>query len=218
MRAGNRGAHRIHMVDRLINQRQNQIQIMDHQVQNNGNIRAPRLERGNANRFNVERLAHPGGHGAMGGGKPLQMADLQNLVGGARHAGQFSRLVERGGNRFFHQHVFARPQRPRRQLEMQLGRRGDDHRIRDFQQFRDAAYLAASFPGHRLGALGIRIGNARKAGAGCRRQLQGMEAAKMPGADQPDLQSVHLTLLGMGASPARGLHAANAAAIPLPLR
>ena len=60
----------------------------------------------------------------------------------------------------------------------------------DYRDRTDRILAAVEIP-----ALGIWVGDAAEAGAGGRRQLQGVKAAKMPGSDQPDLKSVHLLSL-----------------------
>ena len=46
------------------------------------------------------------------------MPDLQHQPALPRQRPQLIRLRQRGGDRFFHQHMLARPQRPRRQVVM----------------------------------------------------------------------------------------------------
>ena len=75
--AGHRRADRIDALDLARHQRQDQVEVVDHQVEDHRHVGAALLERRDAGGLDVERRAQPALHCGEGGGKTFQMADLQ---------------------------------------------------------------------------------------------------------------------------------------------
>ena len=170
IRAGHRRADRIDMGDLARHQRQHQVQIVDHQVENDGYVCAARLERGDPGGLDIQRRADPAGEGAMRGGKALQVADLQHQPALLGQAGQLVGLLQGGGDRLFHQHMLAGAQRGGGEGVMGLGRRRDHQRVAGGEQRRKVHVGGAGLPADRAGALVIDVVDAGQDGALRRRR------------------------------------------------
>ena len=148
--AGHRGADGIDAVDLARHQRQDQVEVVDHQVEDHRHVGAALLERRDARRLDVERRAEPALHRGEGGGETLQVADLQHQSPLRRQRGQLIGLGQRGGDRLLHQHVLARPQRLGRQRVVRLGRCGDHQRVTGGEQRRKVERRRTGFPANGL--------------------------------------------------------------------
>ena len=114
------------------------------------------------------------------------MADLQHQAALFRQGAEFIRLCQSGGNRLFDQHVFAGVEGLGSQLIMNLGRGGDDQRIRYVEQILEADLLRAGLPTHGLCPFQVGIEDAgQMATAGCG-DLQRVVAAEVARARDTD--------------------------------
>ena len=118
-------AHRVHARDGRPHKSQNHVQIVNHQVEHDADVRAAGRVGGKAVGFNEARI---GGHVFQvmeDGIEALDVADLEDdilLRGPLHQPGGLGGIV---GHRFFHQHMFAGGQEGVSQLEMGAGG-GDD--------------------------------------------------------------------------------------------
>ena len=178
------------LLDRAVHQRQHQVEVVDHQVEDHRHVGAARLERRDAGGLDIERRADAAGQRAVRGGEPLQVPDLQHAVAGGGQGGEVVGLGQRGGDRLFHQHVLAGPQRGGGQGVVRLGRGGDDQRVAGLQQGGKVQVGGAGLPADGAGALGVEVVHADQAGARRRRGLQRVVAAEMAGAGDADAEAV----------------------------
>ena len=174
-----------------VHQAEHQIEVVDHQVEDDGDVRAARLERRDAGCFDIERSGDTGGDGAVLGRVAQQVAHLQHAAAGARQGRQLVGLVQRRGDGFFHQHVAAAFQRECCDVEMRFGGCGHDHRVGDVQKIGEADRRhATQFATDQGGALGIQIRKPHQGGAPAGGDLQRVEPAEMAGAYDADAKDV----------------------------
>ena len=95
VRAGDGGADRVHALDRAVDQRQHQVEIVDHQIEDDRYVGAARLERRDARRLDIQRRAESAGQRAVRGGEAFQMADLQHEPARGGERGEIVGLGER---------------------------------------------------------------------------------------------------------------------------
>ena len=160
MLAGHRRADRIDTLDLARDQRQDQVEVVDHQVEDHRHVSAALLERRNSGGLNIERGSEPSLDCREGGGKAFLMADLQYQTLRRCHRGELIGLRKRGGDRLLHQHMLPRPQRFGSQSMVCLGRRRDHQRVTGRQQRRKFHRRRGNLRTYRLCARGIRIEHA----------------------------------------------------------
>ena len=126
MRARNSRAQCVDFRDGAVHDRQNEIKVMDHQIENDRNIRPAGFVWSNAGCLNVEGRLDPFGDGVMFGGVAQQVSDLKDFSG---LFGQFSEgicLVQRRGDGFLDQNVSPGSESLTGQRKM-IFRRGRDN-------------------------------------------------------------------------------------------
>ena len=184
--AGDRRAHGLDRLDRTVDQRQYQIQIVDHQIQNDRHVGPARLERRDPHRLDIQRRPGARGQGLVGGRKPLQMPDLQHQLVRDGQRGQFVGFRQSRGDRLFHQHMLAGAQGGGGHGVVGIRRCRDNQRVDRGQQRRERHVRRAGFPADGFGPFGVRVENAGQMGARGRRHLQGVIAAEMTGTGDAD--------------------------------
>jgi hypothetical protein len=188
MLTGDRRTDRVDAFDRTVDQGEDQIEVVDHQIEDDGHIGAARFERRDACRFDIERRSGARGHRLKGGGESLQMTHLENDIAVLRQGSQFVRLRQGRGYRLFDQHMLAGPQRGRGDSMVGIRRGGDDQRVDLGQQFLECHVRRACLPAHGLRALLIAVMDADKCGTFGRGDFQRVVAAEMSGAGDADAE------------------------------
>ena len=188
MRPGDRGADGVDGDDRAGDEGEDEVDVVDHQVENDRHVGAARLERGDAGALDVVGLRHAGADGAVLGGVAQQVADLQDAPIGGGEGRHVVGLGEGGGDRFFDQDMLAGRQRRYRQAVMQVGGGGDDDGVTGGEERVQRHGLGVGFAGdlRRPGGVGVvDAGEGRARGSG---DLLGVKAPEMAGADDADAQ------------------------------
>jgi hypothetical protein len=162
MLACDRRAHCVRTLDLASDQRQDKVQIVDHQIEDHRDIGATLFERRDTRGFQIERRAEPGFHGTERSGEALQVPHLQHQLGLRRERRQFVGLRKRRGDRLFHQHMPAGTQRLHAERMVHLGRRGNHQCIACAEQCRKIQSGSVGFPAYGLCPLGVGIENASK--------------------------------------------------------
>ncbi len=135
--------------DGAVHDRQNEIQVMDHEVKNDRNVRPAGLVWGNAGCFDVEGGLDPFSDGVMFGGITQKVADLKDFSGLFCQFGEGICLVQFGGDRFFDQNMSSCPESLTGQAEMIFRRRCDNDSINLFKKiFVACGNSATSFRCH----------------------------------------------------------------------
>src|SRR5712672_1695058 len=101
-------ADRFYFRHRRIHERQQDIQVMNHDVIHYVNIQAARREYAEAVNFKVKRVIQRWHHRDDSGIESLQVADLQNPVDTHGRGNKFVGLRERSGHRFFNDDVYTK--------------------------------------------------------------------------------------------------------------
>ena len=188
MLTGHRRADSIHTLDLARDQRQDQVEIVDHQIENYRHVGAPLLERCNSSCLDVERGTQPSLDCCEGGRKTFLMADLQYQTSRRGRRGEFIGLRKRCGNRLLHQHMLSRPQRLGSQRMVCLGRRCDHQRVTDRKQRREVHRRRGNLRTYRPCTRGIRIEHAGQRRASGLGDLQRVMAAKMADTGNADTE------------------------------
>jgi hypothetical protein len=188
-----RGPHRLHILHCAAGQRDDEVEVMDHQIQHHGDIQPARPEGRDPHRLHIKWPADPGGgeQGGEAGPEALHMTDLDDLacLGGQGHQG--IGLFQRRRDGLLHEDVLAGLQHGRGQLEVEGGGRGDDQRIGGGDQLRRLPDARTGLRGYLGGALGAGIGQAEELDLAFGSRLGGLqrvEAAEMPCPQNPQLQ------------------------------
>ena len=175
----------------LVHQGQDQIEVMDHQVQDHRNVRSARLERCDPGRLDIERPADSPCHCAVRGGESLQMADLQHEPPLGRERGEFVRFGSRvAAIGFSTSTCLLRPVERRRRVVMRARRarpRSARHSRRN--KLVKAERRRARLPARPSSRVPRRDRGFPPAGPLGRRYLERVIAAEMPGAGYADAQS-----------------------------
>src|SRR5258705_4482296 len=100
-------ANRFYFRDRRIHERQQDVQVMNHDVIHYVNIQAARREDAEAVNFKVKRMVQRWHHRDDSGIESFQVADLQNPVCTRGCGHKLVGLRERSGHRFFHDDVHS---------------------------------------------------------------------------------------------------------------
>src|SRR5258706_3276002 len=100
-------ADRFYFRDRRIHERQQDVQVMNHDVIHYVNIQAARREYAETVNFKVKRVIQRWHHRDDSGIESFQVADLQNPVYTRRRGNKLVGLRERSGHRFFHDNVYS---------------------------------------------------------------------------------------------------------------
>lgn len=129
-RIDHRHTHGVHRGRRQTDEPLDQVDIVNHEVENDVDLSAPLLPGRNAVAFNVERPGDIAGKGAIGAGEALDMADLQHPPAPLCESGEGPGAFEIVGERLFNQHVNAGVDQLPSHLEM-LRRGHCDTRPRD---------------------------------------------------------------------------------------
>ena len=188
MLAGHRGADGVHAFDLAGDQRQDQVEIVDHQVEDHRDVGAALLERRDAGGLDVERRAEPAVHARERGGEALQVADLQHQLRSAARAASSSACASVAAIGFSTSTCLPARSACDSKRMVRLGRGGDHQRVAGGQQRREVHRRRAGLPADGLGAFGVGIEYAGQHGALGRRDLQRMVAAEMADARNADAE------------------------------
>ncbi len=189
MRGADSRTQGIHLRNGAIYNSQNQIQIMDHQVQNNRYIRAARLIGGNACGLYIKWPGDALGNGVVLGRIAQQMPYLTYQPAFLRQRHQKIGLFQRGSYRFFHQHMLASPQGLHRQFKMEFRRRGHHYGIARSQQRIHILHNGASgFLRHQGGTLAVGVKQPHQRFPRNVAHFQGMKTSEMSGSNYANLK------------------------------
>jgi len=186
VRAGHGGAQGVHAADRAIDQGQDQVEVVDHQVQDDRHVGTARLERGDAGAFDIQGPGDAGADGTVFGAVAQEVADLQDGAGLLGQGCQLVGLRQRGGDRLLDQDVAAGLDGLGGQRVMGVGGGGDDQRVTGGQQVRKRQGRRPHLPRDDRGTGGVRVVQPGQHGTAACGNLQGMEAPEMPGPSNAD--------------------------------
>ena len=169
---------------------ENDVDIVNNEIQNDIDIGAPRVEGGDAQRFDELGLLQFVFERHDGGVEPLQVADLENQAGLAGgNVDQFLRLFDRGSDGFFQQYMNAVFQEHPGHLMMFPGGDHDADRIDLIQQLVDVGKrFDAMFLGHGPGDVGTGVTDGDQFGVRQSGILLGMEFPQITDADDSGSQ------------------------------
>ena len=185
--AGDRRADRVDRFDRTVDQRQDQIEIVDHQIEDHRHIGAARLERGDAHRLDIQR--HPA-CAPTERDRRRRTAPDDRPAAPARSPAQISAsssaCASSAAIGFSTSTCLPARKAVGRELEMRLRRSGDDQRVDRGQQRLERHVGRAGFPADGFRPLGIGIVNPDQLRAIRRGDLQRVVAAEMTGTGDAD--------------------------------
>ena len=121
----NRNPDGVHGRNRGADEMEDDVEVVDHQIEDDVHVRAAFEEGVEAVGFDEEGRSHHGPEGRDGRIEPLDEADLEDQPLCPGEGDQFIRLGKRRGDRFFQQDVHARLQKDRGDLMVGAGRHGD---------------------------------------------------------------------------------------------
>ena len=160
-------------------ERQREVEVMDHEIEDHVDLRAALLEAGEALGVDVQRAVDALRQRLEGFAVALHMADLQHGFLLRRQVHQVVGFGERGGERLLDQHVQPALEEGARHFVVQVRRHGN-HRGVDVAQ--DLSEI-----GNRR-ARGIGIDHRGELHAGQTREFLGVEAPHVTGADDSEPQ------------------------------
>ncbi len=193
----------VHADDLAIHQGQNQIDVVDHQIQQHAHIGGARLERGQPGALDEARLVQQGLQRQRHRVEALQVPDRQHQAAALGLLDHLVGLLQRDGDGFFHQHVGPGAQKVQRHGVVRLRRHHHAHGIDLAQQLAVVGHgAAAQRLGHGLRHLQPAVDHGHQFTAGQLGVLLGVELAQVADADHGTAQGLHDSLLGVAASQA----------------
>lgn len=187
VRGDDRPAHCAEARNRRLHERENDVQIVNHQVDDHIHIRAAVGEHAYALGFDEKRQVQAGLDGPYGRVEAFDQAHLQDAAMVRREPDQRVRLGQRGGDGLFHHHVHAVLQAEAAHLEVTGGGGGHGDGVHLARQFAVIGKGGgAGFPGctRRLG--GVQISDSNQLDALHGSVFLGMIAAQMTHANDTD--------------------------------
>ena len=173
--------------DRRIDQRQDDVDIVDHHIEDDTHVRAARRERRDAHRFDVERPGDVRCDGAEGVGEAFDQADLEHQSPRLGEGRDLLGRVHAFGERLLDQHVDAGVEEVHYHRVVRRGGHGDGDRI-DLSHQRTVVGQGGGAERGRDGGgpCGVRVGDRDQAGAVERGHLLGVVAPEMACADHAE--------------------------------
>ncbi len=175
--------------DLAVGQRQDQVEVVDHEIEHDGNIGAACFECAGAGGFQVERAAGAGDKGRVGGGEALEMADLENGAIVARELSEVIRISQCGSDGFLDQDVAAGAEGLAGDGVVRVGGDRDDKGLRGGDQIGEGEGGGSGFTGEGGGMARIVVVNAGEGGAGGGDNFKSVVAAEVAGADEADAEA-----------------------------
>ena len=175
---------------RAAGQPQHQVEIVNHQVEHDRDIGAPRLERREPLALDVPRPVEIGLRGAKGAIVALDVPHLELHLAPRRRGDEGIGLGDRGREWLLHQHRHAAPECPK--AHRRVRRRGDrdGHGLDPGQQRVEVAEGGhPQLPGHLGGTRLVGVVHPDQLGVLEHRQVTGMVPAERPDADHADRQA-----------------------------
>ena len=157
---------------------------MDHQVEDDVDVGAARLERGEPVRLDEQGLAQHVGQRQDRGVEALEMADLKHDAARVRERDQRVRLLERRRDRFFEQDMQAGIEKLARDREMRPRRHHDARGLDPARELADVAQREGTKPcPERPRPLELAVDHRDQLGARQRRIFLGVMPAEMAATD-----------------------------------
>jgi hypothetical protein len=210
-----RDADGFHVLDRRIHEREEYVEVMDHDIVDYVNIETAGRENSHAMDFEKHRLGDNLLDGYNGGIEAFDLPDLENAAEAFCGCDQLVGFVKGGGDRFFDEHVVSRFEKLTPDSRVLFRRHGKTHGIHFFggEHFDAVEDLGGEFRGDFLRALGICIHNSGKLRALHLAPKAYMVAAEFTGAYNSNANGfvAHDFFFFSGAAlPEAGVSAANA--------
>src|SRR5208337_2302619 len=162
----NRQADGADFLDRRFGEGEDDVEIVDHQIEHDVDIERARSEHAQPVHFEKHGLGQQREGGAYGGIEALEMPGLGDPAARGGQLNQFVGLGERGGQRFFDQHVYAGNDQVARNGEMMHGRNRDQSGLHldvgGEQLLHRAESLAAELPGYGVRPVHVGIDDSQK--------------------------------------------------------
>src|SRR5712692_10436912 len=161
----NRNAHGLHLGHWLLDQGEQNVEIVNHQVIDNIHIQAARCEYSQAMHFEKQRVVEDGLDGQYRGIESFQMPDLQQALIAVCGIDESIRLGEGLCHGLFHENVEAHPEQTAAYFRVVGSRYRDARRVRAAAQFIEICEsVRAEFLGRRLSTLRIFVEDADQIG------------------------------------------------------
>ena len=174
------------LVDVRVDDGEDDVDVVDHQVEHHVHVRAPLLEHGQPVRLDEQRVGEQRLHGQHRRVEPLQVADLEDAAALAGKRNEVVRLGQGGGDGLFHEHVQVGEQAGAGHLVVQ--HRGHDHahRVHQGQQLPVIGERpGATFVRHLRRPLRVGISHAHQFHPGHFRVFLGMKPSQVADPDNP---------------------------------
>src|SRR5665213_627012 len=118
-------AHAIHAGDGRFHEREDHVEVVDHQIQHDADVGAARGKRRQAMALDEFRLGGDGLEKCENGIEPLDVANLEDTIFLLRDLNEFGGLFGTIGHRFFDEDVFALREQSFRDVKVRGGGRDD---------------------------------------------------------------------------------------------
>jgi hypothetical protein len=162
-RAQNGNAHGVHALDRRFDKRENHVEIVNHQIEHDADVRRARGIRRKAMALDELRLGRDAFNKFENGIEPLDVADLQNQIFFLREFAKFGGLRGIIGHRFFDKDVFAAREQSFCDFKMRGRRRDDVQRVGIFGGFSNGIKIFyVVLRGKFFCGFGVRVENSRE--------------------------------------------------------
>lgn len=110
-----------HFYDRGVGEAEHDVEIVDHQVEHDIDVKRARGEDAQAVRLKKHRGIQQRANCGDGGVEALEVADLEDALGGCGEGGELAGFVEGGGDGFFNQDIDASAEELLRDFEVEAG-------------------------------------------------------------------------------------------------
>ena len=183
--AENTGAPTASIVgDRGIDQRQDDVDVVDHQIEHDAHVRAPLRERRDSDGFDIDWPSDARRDGAEGVGEAFDQADLKYQLLGPGQRREFFRIGHALCEGFFDQHVDPGVEEVPHHFVVRGGRHGDRHGVDAADERAVVGCCLGLQTGRDLGGpWAVAVGNRDQAGAVESSHLFRVIAAEVTDAD-----------------------------------